>query len=455
MTRGLIRCAFIGAMLAMLAVASADTLRTNDGRVFQGRHIKTEGGVVTFEVHKYGAKMQVTFKESEVKSITKGDAPTQDPTQKDDGKEADPGLGAEPEPPAVVTYDKPNYYVVPFQGEVGVTARADLLERYFADAAKRNPTLVVFYVDSPGGYIKEVEKLVDVIKKYKKKVKMVAYVKSAISAAAITTLSIPEIYVERGSVFGAATAWQTSPWGTPAAVSEKFQSIWRAQARAVAEEGGHSPLLADAMIDNTIELHMVKDAKGNAKIMRGKGRYIVSAKDRLLTLTSTEAERVGLAKAIVENMDELGGKLGHDEWVECEGLAKPLAEHWRKKLEAFNEKMDEYGKEYSSNMRKARDNDPHNYELHDYSIDSRGRLSHASRRKWRQQSGLCVMYLTKAEKAVKGAIQLMGEMEEYKEMREYLKDEIHERIKEYKTRILKGMDRTTLPGNPASIRRRR
>jgi membrane-bound serine protease (ClpP class) len=99
----------------------------------------------------------------------------------------------------------------------------------------------------------------------------------AFSAGALIAISAREVYMRPGAVLGAATPVD----GEGKRASEKIVSAMRAEFRAVAEERGLDPRIAEAMVDEEIEIPGL-DRKGE-----------------LLTLTSGEARKVGYAKGEV------------------------------------------------------------------------------------------------------------------------------------------------------------
>ena len=177
--------------------------------------------------------------------------------------------------------------------------------------------------------------------KYNKELRIVAAtVDQDLSAAAITTLSAKAIYMKSTGTVGAATAYNGSVVGMPQDIEEKMQSVWRAVARNSAEEGGHDPLLAEAMIDSSKDLHL--DYVGGRKVVKeGPGTKMLVTKGKILTLTSHEAVDCGLAAAIVDDVDELGVEMKFKGWKECPGLGTVLAKYLPERREAFIEKAKE------------------------------------------------------------------------------------------------------------------
>jgi len=385
--------------------AFADTLITKDGKVFEGRLVQQTDEKVIFEMHRFGAKVTKTFDADEVLSITKGKLKSTTTPAKPEAKTLKPGeLPAAPAAPAVVKYDGPTYYVIPLHGEVGKALAADVLAKSLADAQKRKATVVVLEVDSPGGTLSEADKLIDTIRRYDDRLRIVVFVrKKAISAAAIMSLAVRNIYMNPSGIMGAATAYRVGPAGFPAEIEEKMQSIWRATARSSAETGGHNPLLAEAMIDSKLELHVVEQS-GKKVIKEGHGSKMVIKKGRLLTMTATEAMACGLSAGTAEDYDQLGKLLGHEKWTECTGLGRALAEHWTKTIEKVEVDFKKLKVQFEDNMRLARENDPTRYTYQIWSHNKK--FTPVSKRKWQSRSAACSQFLHKAEQSLQKCTKL-------------------------------------------------
>jgi membrane-bound serine protease (ClpP class) len=94
--------------------------------------------------------------------------------------------------------------------------------------------------------------------------------------------------MRNGAVLGAATPVD----GGGGKLPEKYVSAMRAEFRAMAEQHGLDPRIAEAMVDEKL------------------GAPGVAEPGQLVTLSTTEALRVGYAKGIVANQQELLGAIG-------------------------------------------------------------------------------------------------------------------------------------------------
>ena len=390
------------AILIHAAVESpGDVIVTKDGRVLEGKIISKTDKEVILQVTKYGGRMSVKIPIDQIVSITEGEI--EKPTTSKPAKPKKLGLGDVPEAPAapeIVKYDGPTYYIIPFKGTVGKEVLASLIDKSIEDALKRKPTVIVLEIESPGGLLAEVDKIIKVIRKHNEDVRIVSFIKRGLSAAAISAMSTKEIYMQPEALIGAATSYFVGGVKPPKEVVSKVKSVWEATARSCAETGGHSPLLAVAMIDPNLEIHLAVE-NGKKVVKEGKGPKSISKRGKLLTLTGMEAVNVGLAAATTKDYEQLGKRLGLGGWVECKGHGVLLADHWTKaitKVQADSKKLME---QYEDNMRQARENAPNRYQ---YTIwQHNGQFTPQSKKLWRTRSGTCSRFLRRAEKDLEKA----------------------------------------------------
>src|SRR5690606_18901373 len=111
----------------------------------------------------------------------------------------------------------------------------------------------------------------------------------AISAGALIALSCQKIAMVPGSSIGAATVVDQ----TGEKVSEKYQSYMRSEMRSTAEKNGRRTDIAQGMVDERI---VVKDLEDDST--------------KLITLTSEEAAKFGIADTIISSVDEIAGAFG-------------------------------------------------------------------------------------------------------------------------------------------------
>ncbi len=210
-----------------------------------------------------------------------------------------------PDAPAAPASTGTRYIRIPVHGVIGVDFTAATMERYLRWASEVRPDYVVLEIDSPGGRVASAERIVDLLIENRRNLRYVAHVRRALSAAAAVTLTCPEVYVTETATIGAAVSYRQTLDGLPAEVAEKFQSAWRATCRKAAEAGGHSSLLAEAMVDPAFALTLRQE--GGTPVLERNGRgEVLKARDRILTLTPKEAMACGLARRVADDFKALG-----------------------------------------------------------------------------------------------------------------------------------------------------
>ncbi|MBA3555389.1 MAG: ATP-dependent Clp protease proteolytic subunit, partial [Gemmatimonadales bacterium] len=153
---------------------------------------------------------------------------------------------------------------------------APYIARGLSEAEAAGADAVYLDIDTPGGRVDAAERISDAIRAAA--IPVYAFVNPrAFSAGALIAISTTAVYMGPGAVMGAATPVD----GEGVRASEKMVSAMRAEFRAVAEQRGLDPRIAEAMVDERIAIPGLDPA------------------DELLTLTTAEALRVGYAKAEV------------------------------------------------------------------------------------------------------------------------------------------------------------
>ena len=164
---------------------------------------------------------------------------------------------------------------------------APFLARGIREANSLGASAIILDLDTPGGRIDAAERITDVVRA--SKVPVYAFVNPrAYSAGAMIALATDGIYMRTGAVLGAATPVD----GQGTKLAEKYVSAMRGEFRALAEEHGLNPRIAEAMVDESL------------------GVEGLVPPGQLVTLSTTEALRVGYAKAQVESEADLLSTLG-------------------------------------------------------------------------------------------------------------------------------------------------
>ena len=150
------------------------------------------------------------------------------------------------------------------------------------DAAKVGDyDLVIIEMDTYGGLVTDAKDIVERLLDFEKPV-YVFINKDAASAGALISIACDSIYMAPGASIGAATVVM----GQGEAAPDKYQSYMRSTMRSTAEHTGRNPEIAEAMVDENIEIEGVTKA------------------GEVITFTTSEAMKHGFCEGEVESIDE-------------------------------------------------------------------------------------------------------------------------------------------------------
>jgi membrane-bound serine protease (ClpP class) len=211
-------------------------------------------------------------------------------------------------------------FVIPISDTIDL-GLAYYVKRSVEEAEREGYNAIILDVDTLGGRVDAALDIRDALESCR--IPVTSYVnKRAISAGALICLSTGRITMTPGSTIGAATPISIGPTGQASQLSEKEVSYVRSEFRATAERNGHSALLAEAMVDADTEVYATFD--GPVKILsaeeaetlkkKNEGMKVetISPKGKLLTMTASEAHRVGLAESTPSSLDVLMQSLDLD-----------------------------------------------------------------------------------------------------------------------------------------------
>ena len=203
---------------------------------------------------------------------------------------------------------------------------ASFLNRQIERAVAEDAKIIIFEVDSPGGYLYESEQLAEAIAGLKDRgVHAVAYIpEGAYSGAAIISLGCDDIYLRPDAKIGDAGAIrETAEGGQFERAPEKVLSPLKQLLGELARRKNRSPALTQAMCDMDLEVfqatHKTKGTiayMSEAEIHESGDEWIKgplveeSKKGWLLTVTGKRASELQLAQPPVESLDDLKSRLG-------------------------------------------------------------------------------------------------------------------------------------------------
>ncbi|WP_420830428.1 NfeD family protein [Bacillus piscicola] len=178
-------------------------------------------------------------------------------------------------------------YVVPVEQTVERGLEA-FLGRSVKEAETEGADHIIFEVNTPGGAVDAAGNIAAIFRNTQ--IPTTAFVTNqAMSAGAFLALNADQIAMAPGTEMGAAQVID----GSGNAAGNKAQSAWNANMKGAAELNNRDPQYALAMADPSIDLKEYRAGEGE-----------------LLSLTASEAYKVGYAEYMVDDREELLNKLG-------------------------------------------------------------------------------------------------------------------------------------------------
>jgi membrane-bound serine protease (ClpP class) len=181
------------------------------------------------------------------------------------------------------------------------------LQRGLTLAERSEASGVVLYIDTFGGLVDAADEIRKNLLDFN--LPVISFIdKNAASAGALIAIATDSIYMAPGASIGAATVVD----GSGQYAAEKMQSYMRGLMRSTAEATGRDPRIAEAMVDESIEVEGVVEA------------------GKLLTLSTDEAVSLGLANGKFSTLDQV---LIEMSWQDKELV--DLQEHWAESVLRF------------------------------------------------------------------------------------------------------------------------
>ena len=208
------------------------------------------------------------------------------------------GLG-----PHAQAQDANAVWVVPIEGQI-TPATAQLVASRIEDANDVQPLALVFLINTPGGRVDAAGDISNSILN-DARVPTIAVVQDAFSAGALIAMSAQDLAILPGASIGAATAINGL---TGEQASEKIQSAWRSEFRAVAQARSRNEEVAAGMVSERIEVPGL------------------STSEELITLTAAQAVEFNIADLQASSLQDALAQLGYSADVPLERLEPTLTE---------------------------------------------------------------------------------------------------------------------------------
>jgi membrane-bound serine protease (ClpP class) len=162
------------------------------------------------------------------------------------------------------------------------------------DAQKQNADLIIIEMDTYGGAVNDADDIRTMILESKTPIH-VWINKDAASAGALISIACDSIYMAPGASIGAATVVMGGGGGGEAA-PDKYQSYMRSMMRSTAEAKGRDPKIAEAMVDQNLEIEGITE------------------KGTVITFSVSEAIANGFCEGEVNSITEVVEKQGIDDF---------------------------------------------------------------------------------------------------------------------------------------------
>ena len=220
------------------------------------------------------------------------------------------------------------------------------IERRTKNALEQGCTYVIYDIDTFGGDLMAAYNIWEYfMHEVNSEARTVAYVsKKAISAGALISVACKDVIMKENTRIGdcAPIMLGGKLEGTE---REKIESDTRTAFASAAEANHYPEALLKAMVTQQIEIYKVKNlTTGKFEFFEGaqlpkdpneydlEGKVLVVNKDRLLTLTASEALEYGIARAVVRDRAGVLEFLAKRDGVTFEGPPIVLSPNWSEQM---------------------------------------------------------------------------------------------------------------------------
>jgi hypothetical protein len=356
--------------------ALADKLHLKDGRVLDGTIVRQGEGFVFFRVVINGVAQEQLFTSDQISKIERtsdaapgtGDAAkdakpadANAPASNDAAATKDSGE-AKAESTSVVTkpgvtrvavlnFGPPSSWKGEVESMVGGVIQAKHWDQAVPLLKKDKVDVVVVRVNSGGGALLELERFHRVfIDKYKPNFRTVAWIESAISAAAMSPWVLDEFYFMPDGNMGACTAFSG---GLDAMKGFRLESLLLDMERAGEVGKRPSPYIMRAMqIQEPLSVDI--DEQGNVIWRQDEaGQHVLNRANRVFTINANDAIKFNFARGKADTMEELVKAMGIQEWEPAGKAATDLIDRTMRDADSAEKRFRNVATKYLNEIAAA------------------------------------------------------------------------------------------------------
>jgi len=236
-------------------------------------------------------------------------------------------------------------FVLPLEGGVGQTFRHDEIEAIGKKADEHGPgQTIVLIIDSNGGLVLESLEINKTIHEVRKRHRVVAWIRKAISAGCSTAMACEEIYFMSEGAAGSVTTVR----GTQSLDEEEAAPHVEDFVR-LARASGYNEWIAWAMKLNKYMVSYTKDPDTGEITWYGgvegewepggPGEVILSDENQNLSFNASNALACGFSKGTADTPEELAKLLGLPRWHEISDYGRQIAKEWQETHDRVTERL--------------------------------------------------------------------------------------------------------------------
>ena len=306
---------------------AADKVFLNDGTVLEGEIVREGDGFVFLKV-KIGSIVQEKFittgeikkieRDAAAKAAKPADTKPEDAAKPADGAKKDekatPSLSGATKV-AILNFGPPSSWQGKVDSMVGTVISAQAFKDVIPKLEKAGVQVVVIRVNSGGGLGLEVPKFQQLFEKeYKPRFRTVAWIESAISAAAMSPYVLEEMYFFREGNLGACTGWYGNLQNVEGVGLEEYMIMMEEASRM----GKRDPKIMKAMQVQVPLSATIDETTGEVTWFQDtSGQYVLNSAKTIFTINSRDAVKFKFAKGVADTKEELVKAMGLSEveWV--------------------------------------------------------------------------------------------------------------------------------------------